>query len=424
MISARSLKYRRSLHVAALAVVLSVFPLIWMGGMVTTKGVGMSVPDWPNSYGYNMFLFPPSRWLGGIFFEHVHRLLGSLAGFLAITLTLMAWGPATNEKTRTRIGQATVILGVLSVVSATAAVVIAYSASTDSGLAKYAPHVPVGFVSLAAIGWIAWLCRRPEPRRWVRWLTVAELGTIIIQGVLGGLRVDLKNVDFAIVHGCFAQAFFCLAAFTALATSKWWNVFVFDFRLGSADSKSLKAGLVLAFFATGVIYTQLVAGAIMRHNGAGLAIPTLPLAFGHVLPPTDSAGVDAANAIRAWTPYDMPPVTMEQMWMHFAHRAGAVCVSIAILALSGYVLIRLRRERAAVAVVAILLVLLATQLTLGVGVVWFKKPADLTSMHVAVGALTLMTASLAAGVLWRLLHRRRSGVVEAAVGPSPLMAVA
>ncbi|MGN6626507.1 MAG: COX15/CtaA family protein, partial [Tepidisphaeraceae bacterium] len=46
--------YRQPLHWLAIAVVLSVFPLIWMGGLVTTHGAGMSVPDWPNSYGYNM----------------------------------------------------------------------------------------------------------------------------------------------------------------------------------------------------------------------------------------------------------------------------------------------------------------------------------------------------------------------------------
>ncbi len=63
--------------------------LICSGGMVTSKDAGLSVPDWPNSYGYNMFTFPVSRWVGGIFFEHTHRLLASFIGLL--TLGLAGW---------------------------------------------------------------------------------------------------------------------------------------------------------------------------------------------------------------------------------------------------------------------------------------------------------------------------------------------
>ena len=62
-----------------------------MGGLVTSHGAGMSVPDWPNSYGYNMFTFPPSKWVGGIFYEHTHRLMGTVVGMLSIALTIFAW---------------------------------------------------------------------------------------------------------------------------------------------------------------------------------------------------------------------------------------------------------------------------------------------------------------------------------------------
>src|SRR3954467_2661198 len=65
--------------------------LIAIGGMVTSHGVGMSVPDWPNSYGYNMFLFPVSKWVGGVFAEHVHRLAGSFVGLLTIVLAVWLW---------------------------------------------------------------------------------------------------------------------------------------------------------------------------------------------------------------------------------------------------------------------------------------------------------------------------------------------
>ncbi len=60
--------------------------LICSGGLVTSKGVGLAVPDWPTTFGYNMFFFPVSQWVGGIFFEHSHRLLASGIGFLTIIL--------------------------------------------------------------------------------------------------------------------------------------------------------------------------------------------------------------------------------------------------------------------------------------------------------------------------------------------------
>src|SRR3954471_1386905 len=100
--------------------------LIAVGGLVTSNEAGMSVPDWPNSYGYNMFLFPPSKWVGGIFYEHTHRLAASAVGMLAIALTILAWVT--------------------------------------------------------------------ESRRWVRWLATGVLIAVILQGILGGLRVTRVNL--------------------------------------------------------------------------------------------------------------------------------------------------------------------------------------------------------------------------------------
>jgi cytochrome c oxidase assembly protein subunit 15 len=65
--------------------------LIALGGLVTSHGVGMSVPDWPTTYGYNMFLFPISQWVGGIFYEHTHRLAASAVGLLTVLLAVWLW---------------------------------------------------------------------------------------------------------------------------------------------------------------------------------------------------------------------------------------------------------------------------------------------------------------------------------------------
>src|SRR5437867_1922586 len=129
--------------------------LICSGGMVTSKGVGLAVPDWPTTFGYNMFLFPASKWIGGIFFEHTHRLIASTVGFL--TIILAAW---------------------------------------------------------------LWLV---DPRRWVRILGLAAIGAVILQGVLGGLRVTMLKDEIGIFHACLAQAFFALIVVIALVTSRSWQ---------------------------------------------------------------------------------------------------------------------------------------------------------------------------------------------------------
>ena len=89
--------------------VLATLFLICSGGMVTSKGVGLAVPDWPTTFGYNMFLFPVSKWIGGIFFEHTHRLIALAVGLLTIILTLWLWRSEDRKWVRT--------LGVIAVAS-------------------------------------------------------------------------------------------------------------------------------------------------------------------------------------------------------------------------------------------------------------------------------------------------------------------
>src|SRR3954468_22754959 len=130
--------------------------LICSGGMVTSKGVGLAVPDWPTTFGYNMFLFPVSKWVGGIFFEHTHRLIASTVGFLTIILAIWIW--------------------------------------------------------------------RVDPRRWMPNLGFAALAAVILQGVLGGLRVTMLKDEIGIFHACLAQAFFGMLIVITLATSRLWLV--------------------------------------------------------------------------------------------------------------------------------------------------------------------------------------------------------
>ena len=65
--------------------------LLLAGGLVTSTGSGLAVPDWPTTYGWNMFTFPPSKWVGGILYEHGHRLIASGVGLLTIILSAWLW---------------------------------------------------------------------------------------------------------------------------------------------------------------------------------------------------------------------------------------------------------------------------------------------------------------------------------------------
>src|SRR3954466_8187496 len=79
-------------HRWAVVLACATFPLLWVGGLVTTTASGMAVPDWPNTYGYNLFLYPWQTWLLGpwdIFIEHGHRLVASSVGMLTIGLLVL-----------------------------------------------------------------------------------------------------------------------------------------------------------------------------------------------------------------------------------------------------------------------------------------------------------------------------------------------
>lgn len=81
-------------HRLCVLLVCLVWPLIWVGGLVTTYDAGMAVPDWPGTYGYNLFLYPYKTWLLGpfdLFIEHGHRLLGAVVGLVAIGIVISAY---------------------------------------------------------------------------------------------------------------------------------------------------------------------------------------------------------------------------------------------------------------------------------------------------------------------------------------------
>lgn len=332
---------RFSFHVFALLTALSILVLICSGGLVTSKGAGLAVPDWPTTYGYNMFAFPISRWVGGIFYEHVHRLIASLVGMFTVGLSLWAW--------------------------------------------------------------------RVEPRRWVRWLAFAATIAVIVQGVLGGLRVVWLKDYIGIFHALLAQAYFALVCVIALVTSPaWWRR---DRARAPANVDALLALGRAALFATLLIYVQLALGASMRHAHAGLSIPDFPTAYGRWWPRTDPAALQEINAARKLA--HQVPTTAAQIYLQMAHRLCAFAILFAVL-----IGARLAwRERAALPTGVRRLsltwpLLLATQIVLGIYTIWTNKAADVATLHVAVGA-----ASLISGVLLVALVSRECYILRSAEMP-------
>ena len=285
------------LHRYAKFVSASTVLLIVAGGLVTSTGSGLSVPDWPTSYGWSMFTFPLRNMVGGIFYEHGHRLIASSVGGFTIVLALWLW--------------------------------------------------------LA------------EPRRWVRWLGFAALGSVILQGVLGGITVlFFLPTAVSTAHAGLAQIFFCLTVAIALVTSPGWNA---GPESGWVDDQTLRR---VATATTALIYTQILVGATMRHSNAGLAIPDFPLVFGGLLPPH-------------WT----APIAI-----HYAHRVGALVVLTAVAATAGHVWYHHRGSTELRGPASLLAALVLVQISLGALIIWTGKDVAINTTHVITGALVLATS--------------------------------
>src|SRR5713101_8321665 len=88
-------------HRLAVVTAAATLVLIFVGGLVTNTGSALAVPDWPTTFGYNMFLYPWSRMVGGVFYEHSHRLIGSLVGLLTVAFAVSLW--VTEQRKSVRI---------------------------------------------------------------------------------------------------------------------------------------------------------------------------------------------------------------------------------------------------------------------------------------------------------------------------------
>lgn len=369
----------------SVAVALCTWGLICMGGLVTSKGVGMAVPDWPTSYGYNMFALPISTWFtGGVFDEHTHRLWASTVGLLVVALLRWLGGNA-SRKPLLAIGGAEILMGI--------------------GLLGVGPdwrgagHFLAGIGGVVLLAGVVWV--RNGPAEWpvVTWGWLA-FWLVQFQGLLGGLRVVLDKHVFAgttlgtafgVFHGCLGQAFLVLLCAVALRLSPLWRRGFGAGEFPTGFRTWLTAGLLLSI-------GQLLLGALMRHQHAGLAIHDFPLAYGQWWPATDSASLSVYNQHRS----EEVEVTAFQIQLQMWHRIGAV---LTLVAISGAWLKCWRAGSLAFPwgkLTSGWFGLVVTQATLGILTILMNKPADVATAHVAIGAASLATGSL----LFLIAHQR------------------
>ena len=359
---------------------MATFLLVWMGGLVTSNGAGLSVPDWPNSYGYNMFLFPVSKWIGNIFYEHTHRLAASAVGLLTTVLALWLFGRKARPVLR---------FGGLLFAAAGAVLCWMFPAHAAENLLL----AGVGLAAVAAS--FFWPACEPSAK-WLRALGVIAFLAVVAQGVLGGLRGTQLKDQLGVFHAALGQLFFLLVSAIALFHTDFWR------RLPVQATIDRHRFRPLLLVSAALILAQLVLGATMRHQHAGLAIPDFPSAYGKIWPDTGAAAVARHNQDRLEAAGENP-ITAFQIDLQMAHRIGALLVFVAV----GVCLWRAWRYLGAwhtlTRFCAIWFGLVLTQVFLGAATIWTGKSADVATAHVACGALCLMTGGLASVVSFRLL---------------------
>jgi cytochrome c oxidase assembly protein subunit 15 len=353
----------------AVLTALATLALIGIGGLVTSHEAGMSVPDWPTTYGYNMFLFPINKWLGGIFYEHSHRLLASLVGLMTTVLAVWLW-LKDRRPWMSWLGVAAFLLVVAQGVLGGLRVTM----HMDSLGIYHATIAQLFFVLTCAIAlftsrWWMELERRPPARR----------------------EENLANKH-----------------------------------AGSETGAPLR-GLVL--FTTILIFAQLIIAAAMRHQHAGLAISDFPLAHSRLWPDTSAEAVASYNAQRGSINGENP-ITAFQIELQMAHRGVALAILICV-SMAAYCSRRCESVERAVAVRLSLfwLALIVFQVGLGAATIWTNKAADVATAHVLVGALALAVGALWCAIAFResvaAVHDRRTETRHspdtAAMGAQPVM---
>lgn len=264
-------------------------------------------------------------------------------------------------------------------------------------LAKFAEHshrLSAGLMSLITIALAGWVwC--VEARAWLRKLAWFAVGLVLVQAVVGGLRVLLEHHQvemintsvgrlFAMLHACLAQIYVCTLLAVTLSLSRSWSGTTPAAGPGGAGLRRI------ARLCCGLLLVQLALAAVVRHSFAWQSIPTFPLS-------TADGGLFPAH-------WDF------RVMVHFAHRVMALVLAGALL----WFAISIWRTREAGHrcrfLAGVMVNLLVLQIALGAAVIWTMRDPYYTTAHVIVGAGTLATTF---GLTW-WVHRVAIEPVSAA----------
>jgi len=217
--------FHRGLHRFAVVLSCAILLLIVAGALVTSEDAGLSVPDWPTSFG-SIYKIPPM--VGGVKFEHTHRMIAEGVGLLTILFCVVAF--------------------------------------------------------------------RVEHRNWLKNLSLAAIGTVIAQGILGGITV-LYFLPWYIssAHAGLAQTFFSIAVLMALYTGRGWMESVPD----KIPEEGMPGTHTLTILSIIVLYLQLFFGAAFRHSGISI--------LAHLVNAVLTSGILAWTAVRVLSRYGHIP---------------------------------------------------------------------------------------------------------------------
>ncbi len=348
----------RPFRLFARVVVLVAILLVWWGAATTTKNAGMVFADWPLSLGS----FNPPGWLEHMipFLEHSHRLLAKLVGVLV--LALFCWAYVRSGKRALE-----VFLLVVTMAVVLGVFIAAGSERTDPVLKQRWLSLGLA-LALLPPAWLVWSWRSRR-RNWtlLQKLTALALLMVTTQAILGGLRVTEISNAFAVVHGCFAQAFFCVLILIVMVSGEDWP------RLGYVASASEQRFLRVGGTAlVALVGLQLVFGASMRHfHRHALADDDLFLTQGQ------------------WIPSFEDPMIA----LLFLHKFTALCLFLFVVGM----VLRLRGRSSSIEASAsrdatILLGLFVVQIVLGLSVIGTGKSFWITNLHVLNGLAILAFA--------------------------------
>jgi len=303
----------------------TVFLLLITGGLVTGLEEGLAVPDWPNTFGHNMLLYPISEMKGGVYYEHVHRLFGTLVGLTTLVLAALAWAnrsPASIRWGATALLAAVTLQGLMGGMRVTGAITLS-QASEDlaPSIAFAVMHgvfgqtVFAGLCVLAVASCPAWRESRAAVVRAASNPAVALMVILLMQLVLGALyrHLQIPSPD----GGAPAQPKWAMHAHlswsvVALAACIWAGIRAM--RAGAARAASTDASTVAPWIGSkglrrtgaalhGLVTLQVVLGFlaliwVLKRDSA--AIPTLEVAFTTAHQATGALLLASAAMAWAW----------------------------------------------------------------------------------------------------------------------------